>query len=303
MSFQFKKTESPAKAIKRVCRAHLGLALGWMQNPRRPAAIHSVRKEIKKTRAILRLIRTEVGVGAYRKVVKPLRQAAQHLAASRDARVMLGAFKILTKDSPSRFPKIHAALQKHCRRETRRSRKAHSLASARRLLRKSNQRIRRLQFSAEGWAAMAPGLHRSYGRGRNQFVIVFREPTAENFHAWRKQVKTLAYLLRLLAPNWPARTHRFMKKLERLGDQLGDAHDLARLQQFLMESGAAQIKEVKRLNHMMAARQKLLHSSALKLGSELYSETPLAACRRMEKDWRVWRGESAATKISRPKKR
>ena len=51
MPFRFKKSESPAKAVRRVCRERIGAALGGLRKGGRPAAVHGVRKEIKKLRA------------------------------------------------------------------------------------------------------------------------------------------------------------------------------------------------------------------------------------------------------------
>ena len=76
MPFRFKKSESPAKAVRRVCRERVGAALGRLRKPGSPAAVHGVRKEIKKLRALFRLVRAEIGRGVYRRRAKALREAA-----------------------------------------------------------------------------------------------------------------------------------------------------------------------------------------------------------------------------------
>ena len=96
MPFRFKKSESPAKSVRRVCRERIGAARERLREGGRSAAIHDVRREIKKLRAIFRLARDGAGYGNYRKGVKALREAAGYLAAPRDARVMLKAFEKLT---------------------------------------------------------------------------------------------------------------------------------------------------------------------------------------------------------------
>ncbi len=50
MPFQFKKKESPAKAVRRVFRERIGAARQRLREGGRPAAIHDVRREIKKLR-------------------------------------------------------------------------------------------------------------------------------------------------------------------------------------------------------------------------------------------------------------
>src|ERR1035438_9344794 len=137
MPFRFKKSESPAKAVRRICRERIGAALGGLRKGDRPAAVHGVRKEIKKLRAIFRLVRGEIGHGVYRKGAKTLREAAGSLTAPRDARVMLKSFERLIRGGTRRFAGIERALRRNARREAERFRKDDSLKRAERLLRKT----------------------------------------------------------------------------------------------------------------------------------------------------------------------
>ena len=57
MPFHFKKSESPAKGVRRVCRERIGAARERLREGGRSAAIHDVRREIKKLRAMFRLVR------------------------------------------------------------------------------------------------------------------------------------------------------------------------------------------------------------------------------------------------------
>src|SRR5208283_2499584 len=161
MPFRFKKSESPAKGVRRVCRERIGAALGGLRKSRHPAAVHGVRKEIKKLRALFRLVRGEIGRGVYRKGAKALREAAGSLTAPRDARVMLKAFEKLAGRNARRFAGIEKALQKNCRREARRFWKKDSAAAAGRILRKTGRRVGDLKIKTVGWAAIEPGLKQS----------------------------------------------------------------------------------------------------------------------------------------------
>jgi CHAD domain-containing protein len=288
MPFHFKKAESPAKGVRRMCRERIGAALGRLRKSRHPAAVHGVRKEIKKLRAIFRLVRGEIGRGVYRKGAKALREAADSLTAPRDARVMLKAFGKLVGRDARKFAGIEKVLRKHCRRETRRFRKGNSAAAADRILRKTNRRVGDLKIKAVGWAAIEPGLRQSYRRGREAFDLVHKEPLAANFHEWRKHVKDLWYYFRLLYPAWPAETRAMMDGLKLLGEQLGDDHDLVLLRQFAAEDCAGQGGEVAALKRLIEPRLKQLRAAALKLGSQLYAETPAVICRRLGKDWSLW---------------
>jgi len=289
MPFRFKKSESPAKGVRRVCRERIGAALGRLRKSRHPAAVHGVRKEIKKLRALFRLVREEIGRGVYRKGAKALREAADFLTAPRDTRVMLKAFEKLVGRDARKFAGIEKALRKNCRREARRFRKKDFAAAAGRILRKTSRRLGDLKIKAVGWAAIEPGLRQSYQRGREAFELVHKEPLAANFHEWRRHVKDLWYYFRLLYPAWPAKTRAMTDDLELLGEQLGDDHDLVLLQQFAAAHYAGRAGEVEALNPLIESRQKQLRAAALKLGSRLYAETPAVICSRLGNDWSLWR--------------
>lgn len=289
MPFQFKKSESPAKGVQRVCRERIGAALDGLRKCDRPAAVHAVRKEIKKLRAIFRLVRGEIGRANYRKGAKALREAADSLTAPRDARATLKAFENLAGRPSRRFGGIERALRKNARREAGRFRKDDSRTRAKRLLRKTDRRVADLKIKAAGWGAIEPGLKESYRRGREACRLARKQPSPENFHDWRKHVKDLWHYFCLLHPAWPAEARAYTDELELLGGRLGEEHDLFLLQQFVSERCAGEANEATALNQLIASRQKELRAAALKLGSRIYAETPAVICRRLGNDWSLWR--------------
>ena len=60
MAFCFKRKESVAKATRRLGRDRMEHALECLKECDRAKAIHCARKDIKKMRAVLRLVRTEI---------------------------------------------------------------------------------------------------------------------------------------------------------------------------------------------------------------------------------------------------
>src|SRR5262245_58298509 len=96
MAFCFKRKESVAKGIRRLARGRIENALECLDDCRQPEAIHCVRREVKKARAVLRLVRTNIGKKAYCRRSNLLREASSHLAAVRDAYVNYRALKDLS---------------------------------------------------------------------------------------------------------------------------------------------------------------------------------------------------------------
>ena len=96
MPFHFKKAVGvTGKGVRRIGHEQIGAALGRLRKRSRPSDIHYVRKEIKKLRALLRLVRENINSDDYHKGAKALRKAADRLAGTRDARVMWRAFEKL----------------------------------------------------------------------------------------------------------------------------------------------------------------------------------------------------------------
>jgi CHAD domain-containing protein len=290
MPFRFKKSETPEKAVRRVGGERVEAALDWLEKAQRPAAIHNVRKEIKKLRALLRLVRGEIG-GDYRRSMKPLRCAAGELAASRDARVIFRALENLAEDSDARFPQLHKMLQKNWRRETRQLFKGDLLPEVRRLLRKTGRRLRSLILKTPGWRAVAPGVGLGYARGKETFNLAVRKPSPENFHAWRKQVKTFWYQLQLISPKRSSEAQPFVDRLERLGEQLGVEHDLVLLKQFVAGRRGAAADEIVEVEKLIETRRARLRMAVIKSGGRIFAGDPASICQRLEKCWREWRGE------------
>lgn len=290
MPFHFKKTEPPGRAVRRLCRERIRVARECLRHCDRPASVHGARKEIKKLRAALRLVRSGIGRDGYRRTTKALRAAAGDLAAPRDAWVMFKAFEKLTGGSGLRFAAVRKMLRKHCRCEAERFRKGDPVGTSERRLKKAARHVDGLKFRATGWMAIEPGLRKTYRCGRTAFRLVRRQPLPEHFHDWRKHVKNLWYQLGLLCPAWPVPIRAWMKNLERLGSLLGEDHDLTLLKQAAAELRDHEAAEVAALNRLIDARQNRLRADVLKLGRLIYSETPAVIGRRLGKYWSAWHG-------------
>lgn len=297
MAFHFKKKESPTKAVRRLCRERLGKALAQLQHYEGLDGVHSVRKEIKKVRATLRLTRKTMDGDAYRKYARTLRAAAKHLTDPRDAHVRPRTLKRLMVHFKTRLPEhafvaIRKVLRQDCLEEARDFLERDSAATVDRLLRKVNRRMKNLKVEAEGWVAIQSGLKESYHRGREAFRMAAKKASPESFHWWRKHVQDLWHQLRLLCPIQPEKLHATADTLKTLSQRLGDDHDLVILKQFVACRCACKHPvEVKLLNELIELRQKELRSAALALGSRLYVEKPSQFCRRLENYWRVWRSD------------
>ncbi len=292
MPFRFKKKESVARAVRRLCCERLDEALETLEKVERLDAVHNVRKEIKKLRSILRLMRRDIGRDTYSRHTEVLREAARLLMDFRDAQVKLNAFDSLAKHfrrnfSASQFAPIRSALAKECLVAQKKLRK--SMAPLKRILSRSRNQIGDLKIKGRGWKAIAPGLKKIYGRGKDAFETALLKPSPPNFHEWRKRVKDLWYELRLLCPANPRRLKIGAARFGKLGDLLGDDHDLFMLKEFASNKNS-RMDHKDRFETFISSRQSELRSAGLKLGRKLYREKPAHFCRQIGKYWKDWRG-------------
>jgi CHAD domain-containing protein len=87
MPFRFQQKQSVRKAIRRLGWERIRKALHCLDEIEDLEAIHRVRKNIKKLRALLRLVKKKVPGREYRRATRALRRAAAPLAGPRDAHV------------------------------------------------------------------------------------------------------------------------------------------------------------------------------------------------------------------------
>jgi CHAD domain-containing protein len=280
-----KTKESLRHGFRHACHQHVKKALASLDEPNQPEAIHAVRKEIKKMRAVLRLAREGLKRRDYRKISKAMRLAAKPLSAPRDALV---TEKALAKLGGSKtFANVRSALKVHSKREERRYQEDGTGGVTRYILRKLLKPTADLKTDHSGWRDVCRCLCKSYARGRRAYLIAMRHPTPINFHEWRKQVKNLSDQLDFICPAWPQRTKDMVSDLKSLGNQLGDDHDLVLLEQFIQDQ-CAHCEETTKLVRLIDSKRAELQADIDNSGSVLYKPTPEQFCRRLKEDWKAW---------------
>jgi len=295
MSYRFKRKETVDAGVRRIGAERLQRALSRLDKNRDPlGAVHDVRKDIKKVRALLRLIRPCLPQKIFRREARILRNDAALLAGVRDARVKLQTFQDITKHFEHQldehaFPKIHRALETYCDREGKLFLENDSVAKVLVCLRKIEGHVEEWRVDEHEWEAIEPGLLSSYRRGRQEHQLVQDKPTPANFHNWRKRVKDLGYQLRLVRGAWPEIIRPTIDVVNELGEHLGDDHDAAVLQEALYDDVDAPADEVETLTALIEQRQRELRACALDLGSRLYVEKPRRFGDRFGAWWCQWR--------------
>jgi CHAD domain-containing protein len=305
MSFKLKSGQSLRKGLRRVARQQMDFALGQLSGKHkgsRGEAVHEARKSFKRLRALLRLVRPVIGEKTYRAENARFRDAGRPLAEVRDAKILIETLDGLAEHFQEHiagrsFGDVRKALQAHLRAVRKRVLDDQdALAVVGDAGRQARDQIKGWAQVPNRWSAVGDGLEDVYRRARDAFGAAAADPTVENLHEWRKQAKYLRYQLELLRPLWPERMGELAAEADRMGELLGDDHDLAVLRQMLTDDpgrfGDASDAEV--LLALIDRRRAELEAEAVMLGRRFFQDKPGAFAARLKGYWKAWRAAAAA---------
>ena len=295
VSYSLEHGEAVLDGVRRVCLEQLGTAVdalgpGFVDEPHE--AIHDVRKRCKKIRGAVRLVRPIVRSKQYRAVNELARDAARELSGFRDARALVATFdrlREITDLDSDQLAAAHTLLIADQRTAESELAPDHpALDAARRRLTELGDAIGSLSGTDTEWDAIAPGLVKTYERGRAAMTISIDRPTGESFHEWRKRAKYTRYHLGLIAPSAPELLDPLEEAFHHLTDALGDAHDL-----FVLERRLDGVDDVDGARLLVNGARSDLERRAVHLGRRLYAESGKRFEQRLGVYWDSWRSEPA----------
>lgn len=295
MAYRFATDETVREAFARTAREQLVAAETALTRDLEADpvdAIHSARKAVKKERALLRLMHGSVSRRGRRHENDGLRQAARRLSGARDAEVMIQTLDELAGRYAGQAPHDHFAALRERLRDGGGAGADHAAAAQAAIeLGAVRERIAGWDLEHGGWAALEPGLRRSYRRGVAAFALVREQPTDERLHDWRKRVKDLWYDLRLLGEVGGPAVQGQATDAHALADLLGDDHDLAVLRHRVLGVAGDVAGDVDAVVGLLDHRRAQLQAQAAALGGRVYAERPKAFVRRLRAYWRAGRDQ------------
>jgi CYTH domain-containing protein/CHAD domain-containing protein len=306
-AYRLKAKESPGEGMRRIALGRTEKALERLRGVDRDelaGAIHGARKDLKKLRGLLRLVRAELGKKSFKAENRRYRDAGRLLSSSRDAEVKLETLLALQHrfdDLPADTVELWAGMLETERDELAaaiRDDDQAQIAKATEAIAAGRDEIRRWSLSPDSWALIEPGLSRGYRDGREALKRVEGDGSAENVHRWRKRAKDLWYQLRIVEEAWPELLGATVDQAHELTELLGDHHDLAVLAEDLRSR--PDLGDRAPFEAAIERRQDQLLDAALALGARLYAEKPEAFRRRIKRYWRAPARRLSATRSTSP---
>jgi CHAD domain-containing protein len=289
-AFKLKRRESESDGIRRVAHGRADDAVRRLrdEDADEAEAVHEARKDVKKLRATLKLVRPVIGDDTYDRENERFRDAARELSDARDAQVRLQTVDALSERFPDEPPPggwwaVRAELAgdeaTNGALEGLRERAATEIAAG-------DEAIDDWPLHEDGFELLRPGLHRAYARARKRYRAAREEPTDVALHDWRKRSKDLWYHLRLVRRAWPVVLGAMADEAHELSDRLGDDHDLVVLLADLGNEGSHLTAEQRaHLGDLAARRRTELQEAAFAYGERLLAEKPKRFVARVEEYW------------------
>jgi CHAD domain-containing protein len=301
-TYRLQKGEDVADGIRRIAIGRADSAIDHLRKDVEDdfaTAVHEARKDLKKLRSVIRLVREPLGEEVYRAENDRYRDAAQLLSGARDAEVKLETLAALEERFDGRLPRPGLAPLLNGLEGEREALSNpaslsdgddSSVADAANRIEGGRDAIADWELDGEGFELIAGGLKRSYGRGRKRFADTRDDPSAENVHEWRKRMKDLWYHLRIVQDARPDKLKKVRDRAHDLSDLLGDHHDLAVLREDAEgRAGLLRRETLDSLDELIEQRQAELLDDALSPGDELYAEKPKKFVSRIEGYWTEWK--------------
>lgn len=308
MSYAIGPGRDPQDELRRVAAERLGKVLVALDDDDLDVheQVHAARRRFKQVRGLLRLFRDGLG-GTYRAENGWLRDTGRVLSDLRDAQAAVHSFARLAEHldeapgeqvSAEQLPAeqiqgLLRALRERRQALVARQHARDRLAWVRERMVACLERSGSWSLKEGGFQAQAGGLERTYQRARAAQAVAYETLDVDDFHEWRKRVKYHRLHMQLLREGWRPLLRARVAELRRLGDLLGEAHDLSRLRAILVreELGAPAAREA--ILPLIDARRSHLRQEAWPLGSLLFAESAARFVRRLRRYERVAQAQAA----------
>jgi CHAD domain-containing protein len=252
-----------------------------LDEPRgRDIAIHTIRKQCKQVRALIRLFH-DGPPPARRDACRFFRELGRSLSPARDARVALDVHASLlerfgTLLDPAAVARVRERLERglRIRRGDTDGQPIGGLVLRRQLL-AARVSARRAVITGTDEMTLKAAFVRTYRRARRAAQHAADGGLATDFHEARKRAKDYWYQLEFVAYRWPSITAARIAAARRLTELLGEAQDCEVYAAAVTSRGAGRDRPTTDLLLALAEhRARTLRQEAVRLCYDVFAEKP-----------------------------
>ncbi len=259
-------------------------------------SVHEIRKALKRVRAILRLVRWDIGEELYQSENSRFRDLARQLSLVRDYHVIISYLAENfeadeLKISEPGFIKLVEHLNKKKEDELKRLVDSQALESIKEQMDLSAADIAEFPFEFLGPHTIRQGVSNSYSKCLNKISESQLKLSDHPLHELRKCVKYLLNQMILIQEVWPDFFKNYSTSLKQASDLLGDDHNLAETIKLVNELPEAILpkEEKESLTASFEKERDQLHQELWPLAGKLFTEDVQSFVKRITSYWLISR--------------
>lgn len=290
---EIREREYFKKGIYRILdKLHRDSARFILTRSRQHVSIHNFRKNIKKIRGIIRLLRHEIGNDKYHELNNFYRNIGQEVAVVRNDTSqieLLQSLKGKVKDEIVNKALTTATNQLRKKRNIEFGRfENKGLANnLNQMILTVQQTTHELDFTGDPDSFILKSLRHVHQRARSAYETTGFCKQDEIYHYWRKQVKYLMYHLMVLNKPLPSSINVYINELNKLGNLLGKLHDLNLFNELIKGQNLIFVEgeHKKQLLKFIYAQRAALKKRVEKIGGDVFSESSASFAIRVYDLW------------------
>ncbi|MBN9550717.1 MAG: CHAD domain-containing protein [Alphaproteobacteria bacterium] len=292
MSFRIDPRLPLTGEVRRILADEIGKAISHLETAREKPeqGLHKCRKRLKGVRALLRLVRS--GDEPFCQTENECyKQVSALLAGPREATALIETIDRLADAYPGQSD--GGGLDPVRERLVLRQHEFHAgpgldaaINAATAACREGLERIVRLTLPDQPEQAadiLAEGARATLRRAKKALDKAEARGADEDFHDLRKAAKTHSMHLSLLGRLWPTPIKARRKAVDKLGEQLGELHDVF-VMRALLDAGGEPLgppEDTKLLSKLLKRAEKDLRKSCLADAAELFGDSPKRSARKL----------------------
>ncbi len=243
-------------------------------------SVHELRKNIKKIRGMLRLVRHEIGKKKYGKLNAYYRETAAVIAVLRDDTSQIELLQGMRDSVKS--PQVYRSISRAIKQvEAKRKKEFTRFYDSDKQF-EINQSLKEkvsvydsLKIVGNPKEFILKGVKKTYCKARRALEATEIVGSKEVYHDLRKQVKYLMYHLMTISNSLTPELKTYITELNRLSDYLGNLHDLDLFNDHIKEGKLIILDKIKRQTMLkyIYRRRAYLKRNIHKMGDVLFDES------------------------------
>ncbi len=302
MAYRLKLKEPLVKGVRRVASEQLANAAARLQGDSDPeSGVHEARKSLKRTRALLRLVRPGLGDAHFRRLNIQLRDVARQLSAARDGDVVRRLLQGLQQEAKPSVAKaarhLIAILDAAPVEPGGAASPASGFTAALKEINAIRSDVADVGLEPASFDTIVAGLVRSHKSGCKALARVLEAPSEEEpLHDLRKAAQAYWRQMILIQQAWPEACLARGAAAKHVADLLGQDHDIALLDAILAgpDGEALTAAERRALVRYCAGRHAELRGAVLPKAQLLFAERSEELGHRMRYLWEAARAAAMA---------